>query len=549
MSDLVGQITPARFDAFGKGGRYLHVVAGLICALFVFSIGIDRIPVTDRDEARFAQASKQMATSGDWVDIRFQDAPRYKKPVGIYWAQTAAAIAFDKVGSAEIWVYRIPSVISAALASVLLIWVGAPLVGYATASAAAIMLASTFLLHVEARLAKTDAALLMTVVLAMGVLARAWCARTLDWRLAFLFWSALAAGVLIKGPLVLLPVGGAICWIVLLSKEVSWLKLLRPLSGFLWLLALVAPWYLAIILKSDGAFLSEALGRDFAAKIGSAQESHGAPPGSYFLTFWLMAWPWGILAPAAFVVALIERRDPAVLFLTGWIVPMWLLLELVPTKLLHYPLPVYPAILLLCALALTRPLKRWTLYVGSGLSALSGLCFVTLAVVAPLNFGDGLNWVGLSCAFGAFTIGAMGVWFLSRAEADRAVLALAASGIVMALSVLTVTIPSLSRLFIAERMFAASACHNGAIYIAGFQEPSAVFRLGTDTRFASERETLAELATDSAAIAWIAVTAPQTAQFVSGLNYSNGKQVTLQLFQAPGVPAKEPLCQERNSDK
>lgn len=536
-------MTLAWVSPFASVPKPAFIAAGLILALVVFAIGIDRVPVTDRDEARFAQASKQMSISGDLVDIRFQDAPRYEKPIGIYWAQSGMAAALGKVGSADIWVYRLPSVFAAALASVLLVWVGTPLVGPWAACMAGIMLSSTFLLHVESRLAKTDAALLLAVVLAMGALARAWCARSLDWRLAFMFWSALAAGILIKGPLILLPVCGVIVWVVLLSKDAAWLKSLRPLPGFLWLLALVAPWYLAIILESGGAFLAEAFVRDFAAKVGSAQESHGAPPGSYLLAFWLTAWPWSLLAPAACLLAIVSRRDRATLFLTGWIVPMWLVLELVPTKLPHYPLPVYPAILLLCGLALSRPLNRSALHVGAGLAALAGLCFLAVAITAPLSFGYSADWLGVSGVVVAFLCSGIGVWSLYQARTGRAVLALAASGVVMSVSVLTSTFPSLSKLFISERLALATACHRGPIYIAGFQEPSAVFRLGTDIRFASERDALAALAEDDSAIGWIAVDAPRTAQTVSGFNYSNSRHVTLQLFQATGTPATEPLCQ------
>ena len=548
MLAQVDPVAAARISAFARVSRPLCLAVGLLLALVVFAFGIDRIPVTDRDEARFAQSSKQMAVSGDWVDIRFQDAPRYKKPIGIYWAQSGLALALGKAGSAEIWVYRLPSVIAAALSCVLLVWVGTPLVGYTTACVAALMLASTFILHVEARIAKTDAALLLTVILAMGVLARAWCARALDWRLAGLFWSALAAGILIKGPLILLPVCGAIAWVVALSRNAAWLKSLRPLRGFIWLLALVAPWYLAIILKSDGAFLVEALGRDLAAKIGSAQESHGAPPGSYLLALWLTAWPWSLLVPAACLVALRMRGDPAIMFLTGWIVPMWLVLELVPTKLLHYPLPLYPAILLLCALALTRPLNRWALHIGAALTALAALCFLAIAIVAPLHFGDGLDWLGLFGVAGALLCGTFGVRWLYRAQAEYAMPALAASGVLLSASLLTATIPSLSTLFVSERLATATSCHRGPIYIAGFHEPSAVFRLGTHIRFVSEGDAMAALSTDETAIGWIAADTPKTAQAVTGFNYSNGRNVTLQLFQAPGIPATEPLCQETKND-
>jgi len=59
----------------------------LVASLLAFLPGFFQIPPTDRDEARFAQATKQMLETGEYVDIRFQDEVRYKKPVGIYWLQ------------------------------------------------------------------------------------------------------------------------------------------------------------------------------------------------------------------------------------------------------------------------------------------------------------------------------------------------------------------------------------------------------------------------------------------------------------------------------
>src|ERR1700755_3125525 len=120
----------------GRGlARVLDVVVGsharavafliLVGALF-FLPGFFNIPPVDRDEARFAQATKQMVETGDYVDIRFQDEVRYKKPVGIYWMQTAAGQAMQAlhVPSAEmhIWVYRLPSLFGAIGAVLLTYW-------------------------------------------------------------------------------------------------------------------------------------------------------------------------------------------------------------------------------------------------------------------------------------------------------------------------------------------------------------------------------------------------------------------------------------------
>ena len=166
------------------------------------------------------------------------------------------------------------------------------------------MMASSILLGVEARLAKTDAMLLLTVVAAMGALARAYLpasARRLDdgRRLASpaMFWTALAAGMLLKGPLILMFVGLAA---VALGRG-------RPLGA-------LAAGAQARCPASSGArswccrgsspssdargdsFFAESVGQDLLAKVFSGQESHGAPPGYYFVLFWLTFWPGATLA-------------------------------------------------------------------------------------------------------------------------------------------------------------------------------------------------------------------------------------------------------------
>ena len=72
-------------------------------------VGHQTVPPMDRDESRFAQASRQMADTGDLVTIRFQDEIRAKKPVGIYWLQSASASLF---GEEHIAAYRLPSLIA-----------------------------------------------------------------------------------------------------------------------------------------------------------------------------------------------------------------------------------------------------------------------------------------------------------------------------------------------------------------------------------------------------------------------------------------------------
>src|ERR1700755_3079408 len=218
-----------------------HLRAGTLLVLFgllLFCPGFSNIPPIDRDEARFAQATKQMVETGDYVDIRFQDDVRYKKPVGVYWLQaatieTASALGLPRA-QMRIWLYRVPSLIGAIGAVLLTYWTALAFVTRRGAILAGLMLCSSVLLGVEARLAKTDAMLLLTVVAAMGALARVYLSwqRGEDpahppWSWPIIFWTALAAGILLKGPLILMFVGLTIAMLAILDRDASWLGRMR----------------------------------------------------------------------------------------------------------------------------------------------------------------------------------------------------------------------------------------------------------------------------------------------------------------------------------
>src|SRR6201989_462635 len=140
------------------------VVFLILCGLLLFLPGFFNIPPLDRDEARFAQATKQMIESGDYVDIRFQDEVRYKKPVGVYWLQAGVVRTAEALGMPEarttIWLYRIPSLIGALGGVLLTYWTALAFGRRRVAFAAALMLSASVMLGLEARVAKTDALLL-----------------------------------------------------------------------------------------------------------------------------------------------------------------------------------------------------------------------------------------------------------------------------------------------------------------------------------------------------------------------------------------------------
>src|SRR5206468_10513484 len=239
----------------------------LVCGLLFFLPGFFNIPPVDRDETRFAQATKQMVETGDFVDIRFQDDVRYKKPVGIYWLQAAVVQTASKLGlpraQIRIWLYRIPSLIGAIGAVLMTYWTALGFVTRRGAVLAGLIMCSSVLLGAEARLAKTDAVLLLTVVAAMGAMARVYLSwqRGEDpvhpsWTAPAVFWTALAGGILLKGPLILMFVGLTILALAILDRSAAWLWRMRPVWGLMWTLVLVLPWFVAIFWRAGEAFFS-----------------------------------------------------------------------------------------------------------------------------------------------------------------------------------------------------------------------------------------------------------------------------------------------------
>ena len=402
-----------------------------LLSLALFMPGFFSLQPMDRDEPRFAQATKQMLETGDYIAIRFQDEARNKKPVGIYWMQaaivgTAEALGFPQART-TIWVYRLVSLMGAISAVLLTYWTALAFVTRRNAFLAAVLLASTILLGVEARLAKTDAVVLATVMAAMGALARFYLAPKdqRGWRLPLIFWTAIGIGLLVKGPITpMVPVFAALV-LAVKDRGARWLAATRPLPGFIWALLMVVPWFILIMIATKGAFLTESIGNDMLGKVSTGQEAHGAPPLTYVAAFFATAWPMAPLAVLAAPFAWRARREPGVAFLLAWIVPFWLLFEAVPTKLPHYVLPVYPALAILVAVAIER--GELALSRGWGraiLRILPGFALVLFAVGMGLSF-----YAGRAPGMAAFAVAPFLLWLafhllrdMGREPIDQSVL-------------------------------------------------------------------------------------------------------------------------------
>jgi len=552
----------ALLDFAASSNRRAAAVLVLV-SLLAFLPGFFQIPPVDRDEAIFAEATKQMIETGDYVDIRFQDEVRYKKPVGIYWMQAAAVETASALGlpraQVRVWLYRVPSLIGAIGAVLLTYWTALAFVTRRGAILAALMLCSSVLLGVEARLAKTDAMLLLTVVAAMGALARVYLSwqRGEDpahppWTWPAIFWTALAGGILLKGPLILMFVVLTIGTLAILDRSAAWLWRLRPIWGLMWMLVLVLPWFVAIFWRAGEAFFSDSLGGDMLSKL-SAQESHGAPPGVYLLLFWVTFWPGAPLAGMAMPAVWRARREPGAQFLLAWLIPSWIVFELVLTKLPHYVLPLYPAIAILTIGALERRVlsRSWLMRGAAWWFVIPAMTSV-VAVVGAVTLTRQPVFLAWPFVAAALIFGLFAWWLYDDNRAERSLLTAVVSAMFLAVAIYGVVVPALTPLFPSAEIARALrnvVCVGPKAAAAGFHEPSLVFMTDTSTLLTDGSGAADFLGQGSCRFALVEQRSERgfaqraeaiglrydVAARVDGYNISQGRAISIAIFRSEGT--------------
>ncbi|MBP7339368.1 glycosyltransferase family 39 protein [Niveispirillum sp.] len=526
-----------------------------LLAFAAFAQGFFTIPPFDRDESRYVQASHQMLETGDFIDIRFQEEARHKKPVGIYWMQAATVhLLTGGQDTGPVWMYRLPSLIGAIVAVLLTAWAGLALFGPGAGAIAAMMMATCVILGVEARMAKTDAVQLACVLGCMGVLARAYLRpdRALPLSTALLFWVALGIGVLVKG-VILMVVGAAILALWLIDREVWWLRRLRPALGLLLFLAIILPWLIAIAIATKGAFFGTAVGHEFLGKAATGQENHAGPPGYFLATFWLSFWPWAPLVLLSVPLIWARRHEAAVRFCLAWIIPTWAIHEAVVTKLPHYTLPVLPALALLAAaMVITKrraPLSRDWVWAAIAMAVIVSLAFAGAIIGFPVQMTGQVQAGSVVAALSILAVGGLTVWLVRSARGDAA-LGIAVAAVIAYIGIFAMALPGLTPMWLSPQVKQVvdehKPCSGSILAAGGYNEPSMVFLVGTATRLGGGELVAAHLLSDPACAIGMVTTGREEAAFqaalraagreprmvaeLSGFNYSRGKPATLHFY-------------------
>lgn len=579
-----------RAERFARSPAAAWVLVLLLLAVYV--PGMISIPVVDRDEARFAQASRQMFESfalpeqsrdeqaiepddsgrlrggmhaGNWAVPMVGQRPRLAKPPLIYWLQsTSAALltGFEPLAD-RIWHYRVPSVASAILAC-LLTWRLGVRSGHARAGLLAGALLGVCPMVVwDANQARADQLLLATTTAAMAALYAVRHSPRKGWAAPILFWIAMGAGVLTKGPITPMIAGLTVLAFCAIARDWRWLGRTRPLLALVILPAMLAPWVIESVRIVGWDTLVSIWTDETIGRSAEPKEGHWGPPGYHFVLLAVLFWPGSLITLYALGAAVkrairqpgdttrLQRwksravADDTTLFLLCWIIPSWIVFELVGTKLPHYTLPLYPAVALLTArsiIALADTLEHpkgavppkagiiiWLL-IGAGLTIAAPIAIARAGGAPTLWIGAGL--------FGAASLALLIAATRSvRRSLIRTHLLAIAAAVVFCIGLLEWVLPRATALHVTDQLASiiAQAPAGTPVAAAGYTEDSLVF--ATRGRLASLSPAQIErwAAANPGGVVILPADAPAQPGWtelgrVRGINYSKGERVELVVY-------------------
>ena len=480
----------AAFAGARAGFGALFLVA--ICAA-CFLPGLFDIPPVDRTEARYAQVAKQMLESGDFLTPRYRHLATFEKPTGLYWLQAAIVGLMGPSVYAEIWAYRLPSLIGAVL-SVLITWWGAGrLFGPRVGLMAAALLAGNIIIVVQAHLALESAVLLAFAAGAQWLLAALYLDG--DGRsargTAFLFWAVLGASVNFGALTVPLLCLTTVVGLVLLERRGDWLRRIGPLWGIPVMLACASPWLAALWLTPETAKLIAQWNDDFLRFLSGPQKMNLKTfPGVFTLMLIAGFLPAIMHLPSAARFGWREKGDAKTRFLIAWILPYLLALELFSGQPPLYMVQVlYPALAVLTIVALQAAMgaERAAHPVTSrtGLWVLAGAGVVALLLILLRYVDQPASPVTFLAAAACLAALIFSVIAKRRALWRSSIMLGVAAVALLAMTLLQLVLPNLPAPWTSVRMAEAAShirrCLPGRVLAVGYGEPSLIFFTGSDT--------------------------------------------------------------------
>jgi hypothetical protein len=314
-------------------------------ATLIILPGLGEGSLRDWDEAIYAQVSKEIVQSGDWITLYHGYKPFFEKPPLLMWI---IAIFYKLFGVNEFWA-RMPSALSGILLTYVTYLTGKTIYGNRTGFLAGLILLTSYGFIFEARNGETD--MLLSLFVFTGMFAYL-CLRNGSQRWWHIIWGLFGLAFMVKFWAALIFPAVLLVTILLEGKILETLHSRRFWLGFLLAAMIVIPWHFLVYARNGMAFLNIYIIRDLLTRTNLAIEGHSGSPLFYLDVLRRFFSPWYFLFPFTLVLALKEminsKRKPNLL-----IVEIILFFGLytfgINTKNPSYIFPIYPAFAILTA--------------------------------------------------------------------------------------------------------------------------------------------------------------------------------------------------------
>lgn len=379
--------------------------------LAVVAIGANfwGFPVYILDEAKNAACAWEMFERGDWITPTFNGQLRTDKPPLHYFFMMTSYALFG----VSAWSARLFSVVMGLLTVATVYHFTLRMKGERVAFYSGLTLVSSLFVILEFHLAVPDPYFIFFLTLSWLSFAYAW--QTDKAGYYYLCYAATALAFLAKGPAAVV-LSVAICGSFLIFRGgFRWadLRKVRLLSGILIFLLLAAPWWIAVTIKTGGAWTQGFIWEHNVGRFSAAYEEHGNFPGTAVLILLVAMLPLSVYLPRAMYQGWKNRVPDSLMFMSTLVVVMVLLFFSISRTLLpNYVGPAIPMAAILIGGAIDKHLSSYALssgrmkwFVIAVAVLLSPLVVVLRSVIAEdkwINDLPGLAWVFLPWSLGAW---------------------------------------------------------------------------------------------------------------------------------------------------